>query len=541
MEISQSKQVLTLIAVLCFLMLVTANLWGVIETSEARYAEISREILRSGDWLHPKLLNIYHYHKPIITYWLTAAAYSVLGVNPFATRFFLSIAYGIQIFLIFNLAQHLFKSKHAAYYAALVYATLPMVLISVRGLTTDAYLTTFVMLSVYAWIRFLKSGKTTSLYGMAVAMGLAFMTKGPVAFIVPLFAMAGLRKWYQRPRVSISKGALAVVIFVCVGFSWFAFLIMEDLRFADYFFFRHFVDRLAHAEVFARKEPWYYYFPIIPIAFLPWITFFFAGFFNKTLGPNEHDQKLTKRLAVWLFLFPLIIFSISSSKLVLYILPLSIGFSLVTGYFLSTGIPKRMLGVFSGLIFLVYLGLILMPLYIPKFTVNSLLTFLPLAALSISLVTLFLKLSRERIVSILATLFSATLILFASQFFRLNSIEVNSLSPVSSFIKKNNLSERSILVYDEFLPSLAFDLDKHIISVYAGNGSLRRETQFEKNDSWKNSLIDTTDQASLIKLKSLLSKKCVLIVKKELPSIVRTIMPGYWHKKTFGKWMVYYN
>src|SRR5687768_3582551 len=32
--------------------------WGVIETSEARYAEIAREMFQSGDFVHPQLLNI---------------------------------------------------------------------------------------------------------------------------------------------------------------------------------------------------------------------------------------------------------------------------------------------------------------------------------------------------------------------------------------------------------------------------------------------------------------------------------------------------
>lgn len=161
------RRVPILITVLGVLMLTTSNLWGVIETSEARYAEISREMFRSGDWLHPRLLNIHHYHKPPITYWLTAISYSIFGVNAFAVRFFLTVAFCLQVFLILKIAQQLFENTRTAWYAALVYATLPTVLISVRGLTTDAYLSTFVLLSIYWWIGYLKSSKVYFLYCFA--------------------------------------------------------------------------------------------------------------------------------------------------------------------------------------------------------------------------------------------------------------------------------------------------------------------------------------------------------------------------------------
>ena len=107
MESSRAKFDLSiLIFVLAGTMLATSNLWGVVETSEARYAEISREMLLSGDWLHPTLLKIHHYHKPPITYWITAVAYSVFGISAFAARFFLIAAYCAQVVIIFIAEGH---------------------------------------------------------------------------------------------------------------------------------------------------------------------------------------------------------------------------------------------------------------------------------------------------------------------------------------------------------------------------------------------------------------------------------------------------
>lgn len=541
MNHSQVNRVYILTLLLAISLLITSTSWGVLETSEARYAEISREMFRSGDLLHPKLLEIYHYHKPPVTYWITASAYAIFGINAFAARFFLVLAYCLQVLLIFKVAKLLFNYDSAGYFASLVYATTPLILISVRGLTTDAYLATFVLLSVYTWLKYLRTGKPLFLYGVALAAGLAFMTKGPVALLIPALLMLGLRNFYPVPRFSALNGALAILLFLLIAFTWFVYLTVEDPRLVDYFFFRHFIDRVAHAEVFARKEPWYYYLPIAPLVFLPWVPLFCGGFFKLKAKNAGQDNRLVRALAIVLFLIPLIIFSLFSSKLVLYILPLSIGFSLVTGYFLASGIHPKLFWLITGSIFFIYVCLTLLPYWVTNFLSEELLPGIPLAALLLSLGALYLKARKELILSILSVLFSVTLIFYTSEFFGKNSIEVNALSPVSSFLKSSNLDQRNILVYDELLPSLAFELDRSIVSVYAGNRSLKRETQFQKDHSWSSTLISATDSGNVKELNVLLSGRSVLVIKKSLPPQVKKLMPGRWHKRRFGKWLVYYN
>lgn len=529
-----------LIGVLVIVMLVTANSWGVIETSEARYAEISREMYRSGDWLHPKLLGIYHYHKPPVTYWITAIAYSLFGVTAFAARFFLTVSFLMQIVLIFRLTQLLFNNKAIACYATLVYATLPLVLISVRGLTTDAYLATFVVLSIYLWVRFLKEGKFIFLFLFSTVMGLGFMTKGPVALLVPLFAVGAFWKVYPFPRIGSFAALSAFVLFLLVAFSWFVFLAIQDPRLVDYFFFRHFIDRMTDAEIFSRKEPWYYYLLVMPAVCIPWIVVFMAGFLTKDTPRDDEDRRMARRVAVWSFLLPLVVFSVFSSKRVLYILPLSIGFSMVCGYLLSTGIKKAAMAWLAGLILFVYIGLITISVYAPEFRMQRPTLVLVSVAFLFSAAMLFLIRDRDHTAVLLSTVFAVTLIVVSSQVFRANSIQVNSLAPLSAFIKQNNLREGNILVYNQLLPSVAFDLDKDIVSLYAGNRSLRRETQFETDSLWRGSLIDTAEKEGLGRIMSLLSEKSVLIVKGDLPTILQAV-DGSWRKVEFGKWTVYYN
>ncbi len=80
---------LALYAVLCFYRL---GSWGVLETSEARYAAMGREMYLSGDYLHPTFTGLRHYHKPPLTYTVTALAYRLFGVSAWSARIFLQLA-----------------------------------------------------------------------------------------------------------------------------------------------------------------------------------------------------------------------------------------------------------------------------------------------------------------------------------------------------------------------------------------------------------------------------------------------------------------
>lgn len=101
------------IAALCFLglLLINNHLWGLTETSEARYAEISKEMFENNTLAHPTLLGIYHYHKPPFTYQITTIGYQLFGVNEFGARFFLQISFLIQIILVYLIAFRLFPIK----------------------------------------------------------------------------------------------------------------------------------------------------------------------------------------------------------------------------------------------------------------------------------------------------------------------------------------------------------------------------------------------------------------------------------------------
>lgn len=57
------------------------------DTTEARYAEIARKMLETGDWITPQFeYGVPFWGKPPLHTWLSAAGMGAFGVNEFAAR-----------------------------------------------------------------------------------------------------------------------------------------------------------------------------------------------------------------------------------------------------------------------------------------------------------------------------------------------------------------------------------------------------------------------------------------------------------------------
>ena len=74
-------QIIVLLIICGLALLINVGSYGVVETSDARYAEIGREMFTSGDYIHPNLLDVHHYHKPPITYQLITSGRNIIERN----------------------------------------------------------------------------------------------------------------------------------------------------------------------------------------------------------------------------------------------------------------------------------------------------------------------------------------------------------------------------------------------------------------------------------------------------------------------------
>ncbi len=463
------------------------NAWSVTESSEARYAQISKEMLDSGDWIHPQLMGIYHYHKPPMTYWITALSYKIFGATPFAARFFLQLSILLQIYLIFHIGKLLLGSSRSAFMAAMLYTSFPVVIIGGRALTTDSYLMTFVLLALFYWFSYLKSRSYWFLIATYLFLGFGFLTKGPVVLLVP--AVLWIFHLYQkgkRPQIS-PAGFIGFLLMMILGFSWFVWLYLEDPRFLDYFVFKHTIERFV-SDTFSRSQPIWFYPAILVATAFPW----FLILLGKSRSLLRNTKSLTAFFWVWVCI-PVLFFSISQSKLVLYILPVFGGLALGAVHIWekqSSTVQMRWERFQLGFQLLILLGLVLAPQFDDRLVLNYKFLFVWVILICILITLLWSGIRRSDRVIISAWIFTMGITAMSTYFFSQNPAIANDTRGVVAWIEENASETNRILIYDKRLPSISFQTEIPIVSIYAGDENLNRETQFQKDETWKQNLVN---------------------------------------------------
>jgi hypothetical protein len=108
------------------------------------------------------------------------------------------------------------------------------------------------------------------------------------------------------------------------------------------------------------------------------------------------------------------------------------------------------------------------------------------------------------------------------------------------FLQNDLGSAENVLVYDSRLPSLSFATDKNIISLYDGSDDLNRETQFQKDDRWRENLINLLERPDW--LEQDVPARSVLVVKKaKLSKTLEARMKPVFPKRTeIDEWVLFY-
>ncbi|HSV16571.1 MAG TPA: glycosyltransferase family 39 protein [Tepidisphaeraceae bacterium] len=174
------------------------------DRDEPRYAQTSRQMLQSGDWVVPHYLDNVRTAKPVFIYWCQAAAMNIFGDNAFAARFPSAIAMVLLLIVLsFALWGHLGPERTV--WTVFIFATSGLTIAAAKMCITDAVLllwVTIAQLCLYAMWRGDRSWPVV--ITMSIAIGLAGLTKGPVVlgFQATTLLILAILRWLDRGLAS---------------------------------------------------------------------------------------------------------------------------------------------------------------------------------------------------------------------------------------------------------------------------------------------------------------------------------------------------
>ncbi|MDP1899995.1 MAG: glycosyltransferase family 39 protein [Rubrivivax sp.] len=322
------------------------------DTTEARYADIARRMVQGGDWITPWFTEtVPFWGKPPLSFWATALSFKLLGVNEFAARLpHLLLGVAVAALVWRHARRH---SRRAAWHAMAWLGASSLFLVASGAVMTDMALalgTTLVMVGF--WKAFHGGdGRARMPWAMVLGAAIGLLAKGPVSVIlwgVPvvgwvLFGGHLVQAWR---RIAWLRGAALVLV---VSLPWYAWAESRTPGFLEYFIvgehWMRFVtpgwkgDLYGSAHIFPRGAIWLFALgAVAPWPFL--LPALFPARRPAASAPAAFDPGERRYLLLWA-LTPCLFFTPARNILWTYVLPGLPALALLAGRWSATRERQR--------------------------------------------------------------------------------------------------------------------------------------------------------------------------------------------------------
>lgn len=302
-----------------------STLW---DRDEPRFAQAAVEMVQSGQLLFPTFNGDLRPDKPILIYWLMAIPVSLFGVSEWAVRAWAPIGLAVSAWLTWRVGRR-FLSPSAALLAPLILACAPMAVAEGTVSTVDSVLMACITAAMACFAGMLADGwRTRDFLVLALCLGAAQLTKGPVGLAVPMLSIF-TALWFLRGKSAFAPGfsarlGIAVVLSVLVFLAW-AIPANNATggEFAARGLGKHVGGRMLQPMEGHGGNYWlglFFYLPVIALGFAPWILQLPAALLALWSG-RIGDAKQRALLLGW-SLAPFCLMTLVATKLAHYVMPM---------------------------------------------------------------------------------------------------------------------------------------------------------------------------------------------------------------------------
>jgi 4-amino-4-deoxy-L-arabinose transferase-like glycosyltransferase len=298
---------------------------AITDADEAFYAEASREMVASGDWITPYYNYETRFQKPILYYWLTSATYLVTGPTELGARLWAALA-GVGLVLVTAAAGRRWYDETTGFLGGAIVATNFGYFSIGRMALPDLPLTFCITLAIWAaLVSTLEHERNPRKFVIlaALGLGLGFLMKGPVGVIIPLLVIIPVLM-IERRSIALEPSDIVIgfIIMIAIAVPW--YLIMwarHGNAYLQSFFVGDNFERFATSR-FNDPRPWWFYLPVVAGGLLPWtpLALTWLGPITQFLRGRRSIGTIDLRLLMWAVL-PLLFYSLSVGKQPRYVLP----------------------------------------------------------------------------------------------------------------------------------------------------------------------------------------------------------------------------
>ncbi|MBF2005669.1 MAG: glycosyltransferase family 39 protein [Chlorogloeopsis fritschii C42_A2020_084] len=340
---------------------------GLIDETEPLFAEASRQMYLTGDWITPFFNGETRFDKPALIYWCQAIAYAIFGVNEWAVRLPSAIAAMGVISLTFYTVQWQLATEDVleqvsrptrrwltASLAAAILALSPEMIVWARTGVSDMLLTGCIASALFCFFLGYARGNRGQGIGdreihntqypvpssqslipnkwylaFYVLIAGAILTKGPVGIVLPgLIIGAFLLYLGKLPEVMREMKVLAGVLIIAgLSLPWYLLVIWRNgWNYINSFFGYHNIERFTEV-VNGHAAPWYFYFVVVLLGFAPYSVYLPLAIARVKFWQRKYwlSQERSQQFRLFAFFWFVIIFgffTIAVTKLPSYVLPL---------------------------------------------------------------------------------------------------------------------------------------------------------------------------------------------------------------------------